>query len=151
MRYLLQKDFIAEIPARQKYICDTMNIWTLPKESIYNDFIVLEALTPSTDSSLDICFIVGHNYMVKRFLETVPLPEKNIVAITCDGLANFSKLKLKNKNFYISKQDHRNLSPLYCGEDFGLDFDLTESELLFFNNRKRTSVMQNVTKSFKKI
>ena len=128
-----------------------MNIWTLPKESIYNDFIVMEALTSSTDSSLDICFIVGHNYIVKSFLETVPLSERNIVAITCDGQANFSRLKLKNKNFYISKQDHRNLSPLYCGSDFGLNFDLTESELLFFNNRKVANIMQNINKSFIKL
>lgn len=128
-----------------------MNIWTLPKESIYNDFIVMEALTLSTDSSLDICFVVGHNYMVKRFLETVPLAEKNIIAITCDGQSNISKLKLKNKNFYISKQDYRNLSPLYRGADFGFAFDLTESELLFFNNRKALNIMQNINKSFKKV
>lgn len=147
MRYLLQKSFISEIPARQQYLYDTMHLWVLPKESTDDSFIILEGLA----STLDICFIVGHNFFVKKLLESTSIPEHTIVAITCDGQVNFKNLKLNNKELYISRQDHRKLSPLYRGKEYGFDFDLTESEILFYSNCKTLSIISSIKKSFTKL
>ena len=62
--------------------------------------------------------------------------EKNIVAITCDGMVRFRNLKLNNKNFYLPYQDSDNLVNLINGKIYGFDFDITKSEIKFYNSLK---------------
>lgn len=146
MRYLIDSRFQNEIKARQKYIYDTLKVWTLPKESTHNGFVVLEGLLPT--GSLDCCFIIGHNIKVKKYLLENHIYETVIVAITCDGLAQISNIKLKRKNLYIPTQDSSNLAPLYHGQVYGFDFDLTESEILFATSNPNDSVIRRIENSF---
>lgn len=145
MQYLLQKDFQSEVPARKKYLYKIFNLWfTLTGES--DNFIIYTSIPSSCYS--DLLFIVGHNYPVLYYLLKNDIIEKTIVAITCDGGCNFNTIKMHNKVIYLSFQNKRNFTDLLSGEEFGFDFDLTESELLLYNSPHYISVKEKLSKSF---
>lgn len=147
MRYLLQNVFRDELLARQKYIYQALSIWTITS-SYCPDFI---ELTSMPSNCLDILFIVGHNYIVKRYLETSSVSEKTIVAITCNGSIHFSKLQLPEKTIYLPHQNKNNYVDLINGKLYGFDFDLTESEIKFYNSKNNADILQRLDTSFNKI
>lgn len=146
MRYFIQKKFISELIPRKDFLYESLSIWTFASEYDSN-FIVLKSF-PLND--IDICFLLGHNFAIKHFIKNNDIYEKNIVAITCDGAANFSNLKLKNKNIYLPHQDNKKLAPLLKGSLYGFDFDLTESEILFYNSPKSLSLSERLNSCFSK-
>lgn len=144
MRYFIHKNFINELNSRQNYLYETLSIWCIPFK--YNkDFIVLNSIPKNC---LDVCFLVGHNYDIKNFILNNDIYEKNIVAITCDGKANFNKLNLRRKKLYLSHQDSNNLAPLFRGKEYGFDFNLTESEILFYRTSKSTPLSLRLDECF---
>ena len=100
---------------------------------------------------LDILFIVGHNIFVKNYLESYKITENRIVAITCDGSIHFSSLKLPNKILYIPFQNEQNYADLIKGTLYGFNFDLTESEIIFYNTDKCNDFIQRLETSFHKL
>lgn len=146
MRYFIQKSFKSELLSRKEYLYDTLSIWTISSE--YNsDFIVLNSI-PS--NSIDVCFILGHNWLVKKFIENNSIYEEYIVAITCDGFANFSNLNLRNKKLFLPHQDENNLAPLLNGNLYNFNFNLTESEILFYNSSKSLPLPVRLSNCFSK-
>lgn len=147
MRYLLQRIFESELSVRKDYLYDTIKLWTTI--SVPSDgFIHLNSIP---NNCLDVLFLVGHNGFIKNYLKTAIIPEKAIVAITCDGKARFPKLHLPGKTLYISRQNENNYADLLRGSEFGFDFDLTESEILFYNTRKRPDVIERLNLTFTKL
>lgn len=146
MRYLLQNVFSRELDFRREYIFDTLKIWCHQKND-GTSFIELESM-PST--YLDILFIVGHNHAVENYLSSYVIPEKVIVAITCDKSIDLKKINLPDKVVYISNQKNH-YSDFLKGNLFGFKFDLTESELVFYNTDKNQDIKHRLNASFTRI
>lgn len=147
MRYLLQKAFYNELSARQKYIYRAVSLWTITS-SYSSEFIHLTSI-PS--NCLDVLFIVGHNITVKKYFETSSISEKTIVAVTCVGTIHFSELSLPQKTIYLPYQNENGYVDLIDGKLYGFDFDLTKSEIQFYNSRNNTDILQRLNTSFKKL
>lgn len=145
MRYILQKNFLSEVPDRIKYLYKIFKLWFLPLEE-HNDFMVFTSL-PSFCYS-DFMLIVGHNFPVKDYLMHNNIPEKTIVAITCDGGCNIKQIKLPGKTIYIPFQNQRNLVDLLSGSEFGFNFDLTESELMLYNAPNHLAMSEKIATAF---
>lgn len=146
MRYFIQKSFQNELILRKEFLYEVLALWTIPHE--YNcDFIVLNSIPLDY---LDVCFILGHNYTVKNFINQNNIYEKHIVAITCDGSANFGDLKLKDQILYLPHQESNNLAPLLKGKLYGFNFDLTESEILLYNTPKSLPLAKKLELCFSK-
>ena len=125
MRYLLQNTFYNELPARQKYLYQALSLWNIVSTTSAG-FIHLTSI-PS--DCLDILFIVGHNTTVKNYLKSVDIPEKVIVAITCDGTIHFSRMQIPGKEIYIPFQNKYHYADLIKGDLYGFNFDLTDVEV----------------------
>jgi phosphohistidine phosphatase SixA len=149
MRYLISKYFSTNVTARQKYIYNTMHLWTkrLPCE---NDFTTLESIPPC---SLDIVFIVGHNVDVEKFLTAhhSSFSESTIVSITCNSKINLSSIKKAQKELYLPHQNKNSMAELLNGEKYGFSFDLTESEIIFYNNEYIGDIFSRLDHAFTKI
>ena len=147
MRYLFPHSMDYEMRARKKYLFDSMQLWT--KLIPFNEeFLCLEGFPIQ---ELDVFFILGHNYKIKKFLTTnlSNIYESTIVAITCDGAVNFSSINVGGKNLYIPYQHEKNnLAYLLSGTEYGFDFDLTESEIIFYNTNSNSNIINRLNTSF---
>jgi hypothetical protein len=83
----------------------------------------------------NVCIIFGHNHEVLSLLKKTPFLEQEIYIISCD-VKDPRGFRLPKKNTYISIQTNGQ-TRLYVGEEYGFDFDITESELILYNNRNR--------------
>lgn len=144
IRYVIQSSFANEIAARLEYIYECTNLWMLP-QSRNQGFIEYGSLPLET---LNVFFIIGHNLAIKNYFKTHSIFEKNIVAITCNGTADFYHFYLKRKRFFLAKQNLLGYAPLYIGSEYDFHFNLTESEILFYNSKKNTSLIQRLNYSF---
>ncbi|SHJ80464.1 hypothetical protein SAMN02745136_00923 [Anaerocolumna jejuensis DSM 15929] len=150
MRYLIPYHMSHEMLARKKYIFDSMHLWTrlIP----YNEeFLCLEGFPVK---ELDIFFILGHNYKLKNFINQnlSDIYENTIVAITCDGSIDFSSINVIGRRFYIPYQNKvNNLAYLLNGSEYGFEFDLTESEIIFYNSKKDPNIISRLNSSFLQI
>ena len=101
MRYLISNSFVSTTTARQKYIFDSMHLWTkiYPAE---NGFVTLESIPTC---SLDVLFIVGHDSEVENYLkkQLSTIYEKNIVIITCGKNIKLSTLAQTQKTLYFTR------------------------------------------------
>jgi len=150
MRYLFNSSMKSEIHARKDYIYDSMNLWTRLIE-YNNDFLCLESIP---DQAVDIFFITGHNFEIKDFLKSNldKIYENTIVAITCSRNINFKSLNLSGKKLYIPNQNKKNrLASLLVGTEYGFNFDLTESEIIFYNSKGKKDMNNRLNSSFSRI
>lgn len=148
MRYLISKSFLESTQARRQYLFDAVQLWTI-EHPFANNFLTLESMPAC---SLDIFFIVGHNAEVNQYLTKHHslIHEQTVVIITCGCNVDLSVLK-NNKEVYISHQSNNHQAELLIGEKFGFDFDLTESELIFYNNQCLKTTSLRLTQAFTKI
>lgn len=133
MRYLLEKSQYQEIPARCEYLYDIFHLYFLPYSKI-DGFI---PLVPIGTAEPSILFIIGHQDTVKLFLKKYisTLIEDTIVIISCLP-KTFSIFKQANKTLYTSMADD-DYSYTYPGSNYGFGFDITESELNFYNSTQQ--------------
>ena len=145
MRYLISDHFIHELEHRHQYVIDTMKLWTTNK-SHEEGFTILESIPPH---SLDYCFIVGHNAEVGNYIKNniKSIYENNIVITSCNTVLGIAVAKMHKKNVYISHQI-RGRSKLLRGNLYGFYFDLTESEIILFNNSKLVDFDERIKKAF---
>lgn len=144
MRYLLAETQEQEIVARQEYLYDIFQLFFLPRKKI-DGFI---PLVPMGTTESSVLFVVGHYDQVMRFLtdNIDKVTEETIVLITC--FANkFKPFKKYNKKLFVSEADNE-LLHCYCGQNYGFDFDITESELDFYNSSK-LDIMQRIRETFR--
>lgn len=145
MRYLIQPCFIKELSARKKYLYASLKLWFF-KAATTDNSVCLKSF-PDTCYK-DWMVIVGHNYYVREYLTSHNITESNIVAITCDGGCNFKQMRIPGKKLFIPIQNSENLVEILSGSEFGFDFDLTESELLFYNSPQTWSIDKRIEMSF---
>ncbi len=148
MRYLLQSDFRDELAPRMEFLYDSFKLWFYPI-NIVDNFIQVTSIPSNIYPEL--LMIVGHNHPVKDYLITHSFPETLVVANTCDGDCNFKHVYLPGKKLYIPFQNKRNLVDLLSGKEFGIDFDITESELLFRNSPCSWLLKKRIEQSFQSI
>lgn len=143
MRYLLAENQAQEIFARCEYLYDIFGLYFIPQDKL-NGFI---PLVPIGTAEPSILFIIGHQNQVMQFLKTniEQITEETLILVTC--MANsFKQFEKFNKKIYFSTA-HKELSYRYNGHDYGFDFDLTESELDFYNSSKR-DIVERLDDSF---
>lgn len=143
MRYLLAENQAHEISSRCEYLYDIFGLYFIPQNKI-NGFI---PLVPIGTAEPSILFIIGHQNQVMRFLKLniKQINEETLVIVTCMA-STFKPFQKFNKRMYFSTSN-KNLSYRYNGHDYGFDFDLTESELDFYNSPKR-DIWERLNDSF---
>ena len=148
MRYLIQASFKSEVPGRKKYLYKIFKLWFLPTEE-KNGFITFTSIPASCYPN--ILFIVGHNYNVYDYLVRNTVAETTIVAITCVGSYFYKELNISDKAIYVPFQNQYNLVDLLSGQEFGFDFNLTESEILLYNSPNNLSIEERLAKTFRSL
>lgn len=149
MRYLISKSFASTAPGRQKYLFDSVHLWTT-RAPEKNGFITLESMPTC---SLDVFFIMGHNYEVEYYLthHLASITETTIVAITCGARINLSTVKNSHKQIYLTRQRNNNTAELLLGSKYGFLFDLTESEIIFYTNVHLGDLFLRLDNAFTKL
>ncbi len=149
MRYLISTCFESTISARQKYIFDSIKLCT-KRNPVQNGFITLESIPKC---SLDVLFILGHNFEVEKYLSQhlKSIYENTLVIITCSTCINLSAVKSSLKNVYLTRQQTNNTAELLIGTKYGFTFDLTESELIFYNNVHLGNIYDRLNNAFTQI
>lgn len=149
MRYLIQDILYEQREERREYVYDSMRLWTVLSGK--KDRFVEYSGFPFGYTS--VFFITGHNYMVYEYLikNKELIKEKLIVIITCKKDYKFNFLKTKANRIFISKQNAEGYSEIVYGDQFKLGFDLTESEVIFYNSAKTKNIKESVVDSFEEI
>lgn len=116
--------------ARMEYLFDIFKIYTLSKED--ENFIILEGFP---FAFVDVLFIIGHDKLVYEYLEKNfdSILESNIVVITCNPVL-FKIFKGRGKAIFVSKNKN-GLTRIYDGKKWGFEFDITDSEIDFYNSK----------------
>lgn len=145
MRYLIQKEFQNEIPARISYLKDCFGIW-MYAGTPEGEFVPLISM-PDTFHS-DVLFLLGHNIAVNRYLSehSESMTEQYIVLITCQRGYRFERYAGKNRRIYIARQEERTAKS-YHREDYEFDFDPYNSELICYN-LKQGSLVEKIERAF---
>lgn len=142
MKYLFSKSDYESKKSRQEYLYDVFKLCTIEKNNS-SDFIILDSIPIG---ELDMMFIIGHDTQVYNYLrENIDnIQENNIIAITC----NYELLKEfinKGKTIFVPRINE-NIVKRYKGSEYGFEFDITDSELDMFNNR-RLEAQSNIERS----
>lgn len=143
MKYLLAQNQRDEIPARRDYLQDVFGLIYLPKKEV-DGFIPLVPLGTAEPSVL---FMIGHYDQVTYYLEkhSHEINEKIVILITC-CVNKIKKYKKKNAIWFASVANN-GLSYCYDGRKYGFDFDITKSELDFYNS-KESDIIKRLEKVF---
>ncbi len=137
LKYIVFKDnsnSIREIECRKSYIYDTFPGVYRIETVEYKDRIELECFSIL---KLDFIVIIGHYSYVSQYLSanSRDLECETLIIISCfTDKMELTKLK-KVKKIYVSKSI-RGETKRYIGKDYGFDFRITDSELIFYNTRK---------------
>ncbi len=147
MKIILANNFQAERKARSRFFTECTNLWFI---TTYKDRWVELKSVPT--NALDVCFIIGHNNFVKEYIVTHKIQERIIVIITCNLWRMITNLRFnKSKTVYLAKADCWEIVWLLKGSEYGFSFDLTASELYFFNTPITMPLLQRLDKSFDRI
>ena len=146
MRYFLCCNNVKEIEARIVYLQDIFKLYFTCCGKI-GKFHVLE---PIGNIVLPVAFVVGHDKDVNQFLkENLDyIYEESIVLVSCN-IHKITNLKKTKKRVYYSK-DIAGISYTYDGKLYGFDFDITESELDFYNYNT-PDIYERLESNFKKM
>lgn len=133
MRYLIAESQSQEISARCEYLYDIFGLYFIQQNKI-DGFI---PLVPIGTAEPSVLFIIGHQNQVMSFLKQniSKLNEKTLVMVTCMA-SSFKPFHKFNKRMYFSTAN-KELSYRYTGSDYGFKFDITKSELDFYNSPKK--------------
>lgn len=147
MRYAFQENNKDELVARKKYLYDVFKLYFIPIK-MQENFIMLQSL-PS--NCLSIFFITGHRSDVMSFLikNKDNIAEDIVVINSCFDI-KFKNILKNKKHVYISNYDDWNYSNVRDGRPFGIDFNITNSELNLLNARNDDFVTR-FNKSFVKL
>ncbi len=147
MRYLIAESQEFEISARCEYLYDVFQLYFFPHNKI-GGFI---PLVPVGTAEPSILFIVGHQDQVDTFLKDniEDITERTIVIVSCFG-QSFNGYKKSKKTIYTSIANKEGYSWIYRGQDYGFKFDITRSELDFYNSSEK-NILQRIKNSFYKI
>ena len=129
--YIVSNGLKAEWAARKQYFCEAMGV-VAPIEEHYPDYVAYISNLPTRQSFLFIC---GHNLEVSRFL-CVKYQDyhPDITVITSCKWLGFEAQMARLQEVYFSETNLYGQTRLRNGQSFGFAFDITDSELKFFND-----------------
>ena len=147
MRYILQNRFSNELQARQEYLYLALKSYFVVTENNYL-FTVLRDFPFKEDN---IIMLYGHNDWVATFFRLLGKDIVNFVKVvnSCSLYSEFPVL-VGQENLYYCKLDGFGRSICYDGSNYGLTFDVTESELDFLNVSK-LPLMKRIEFSYRKV
>ena len=153
MRYIIinsklnREKLERETSNRIKYIREVFGLYMIVNNNTDYDkgIVLLDPIFLKDD--IDYFFIVGHNRSVYDYImkNIDNIQEANLVLVCC-SIDPIDKLKLKNKEIYISKNVD-GLTDCFNGKEWGFSFDISFSEIDLYNNRK-LDVSDNIKRSF---
>lgn len=146
MRYLIAETQAYEISGRQEYLYDIFHLFFI-KQNVIDGFITL---TPFGVTEPSILFLVGHYDQIDKYLahNINRIEEKTIVLITC--YVNRLKIHKKNKSNWFASFSKNEISYCYAGNNYGFRFDITESELNFYNSKKM-NILERIKENFREL
>lgn len=150
MQLILQSCFKNELISRQKFFYETLHLWLVVSSQMSEKRKYIQLKSIPTNC-LDVIFIVGHNSFVEDYLNNNTINEERIVVITCDKDINLSSKKIPTKTIYLSHQNEADFTELIKGDCYGFDYDLTESEILFYNTNNNDDIVKRIEMSFSKV
>ncbi|WP_352415194.1 hypothetical protein [Oscillibacter ruminantium] len=129
--YILFNKLQAEREARKQYFCSALGV-VAPIEEHHPDYVAYISNLPTRQSFLFLC---GHNWEVSRFL-WLKYPEyhSDITVITSCKWRGFEAQMAQLQEVYFSETDPCGQTRPRNGHSFGFAFDITDSELKFFND-----------------
>ena len=142
MRYLLQKENTSEQKLRKQFLYDVFHLWFVNNGTI-GEFDILETFPFSNNNN--ILLVYGHDFRVKSLLQQYykMISEKNIFIISCADNPK-KNYYLKGKRVYLCTQNNGAVK-LLRGEEFGFEFDITETELALYNCKKTNAYEKLLT------
>ena len=146
MRYVIQTTFEQELNARKEYLYLVFHLWFIEVKR-NKQFITLESIPSNTN---DIYMITGHFPNVGSYIHSQrnEIGNKTVVINSCFPNSTLRQLNLKN--VFFSKTDQEGYSKLRNGKAFGLDFNVTDSELNLLN-AESNNIDMRIEKAYQKI
>lgn len=144
MRYLVAETQKNEISGRREYLFDIFNLFFVP----YNKVDGFIPLVPLGTAELPVLFLIGHYDQVAEFLEKniEEIEEKIIVLVTCFA-KKMKKYKRYKQQWFVSLSKEE-MSSCYYGANYGFNFNITESELNFYNSKEK-DILKRIRQNFK--
>lgn len=142
MKYILLNNRIkdSEINDRIKYIYKVFHLYSYTK--IEKNRVEIISIP---NNSLNLTIIIGHNFKIVNYLLKNKVKTKILVLVTCFK-GDITKIKFNSKTVYISKNTNGD-TKYYDGNNWGFNFDITDSELDLFNS-KENDVIKKLDNSF---
>ena len=133
IRYVLLPSRIAERAARQDYLCEALHRYFVLQPGLGNSV----ELRSFPFSPIQYTFLCGHNYEVDQYLQNHrdSISGEILVIISCTPLL-LRKRHPWIRGAYFCKVDHDGYANTRYGNAFGFNFDVTDSEINFYNSDK---------------
>lgn len=146
MTYIIQSRFASGLNARKDYLFHTYHLYFVEVER--NDFFIKLKSFPFLEDNIVILY--GHSDWVISYFQRygAELREKTKIINSCFPLLVVPTLN--QKNIYYSKVNLNGEATLYAGSDFGLSFDITDSELDALNT-SHLELMDQIEFSYEKV
>lgn len=144
MIVILDSKLEKEVIARQSYMYEVFHTYMIVNKK--NNYIEINSFPKHI---LDYTFIIGHDSFAREYLKNNVVTTENFILISC-GAKDIIKENYKNikcKNVFVAKSQKYKLE-LFQGEEFGFNFEISDSELDLYNNRNKE---QKIEISFDKI
>lgn len=146
MRCILTPKIADTYVNRKKYFFDSLHLWMIP---FWDDkgYVEMRGIPLSCEN---VCFIIGHRDEVKYYIKNNKLLEDTVVLITCQIDIDFIKKYLKSKSVFMSKQTD-GYSQTYEGKPYKFDFDITKSEIVFYNKSHISNLGKRLEAAFDRV
>lgn len=130
IRYILQPALKAKTEARMFYLNKALRC-SFSQSTSSPEFIELVSYPPLANTFL---FVTGHNWWVVEYFQRFRSDAAADVTVinSCTPIPMLTRLPWL-KNVYYCKTNLLGQAPLRDGSAFGLDFDVTDSELDLLN------------------
>lgn len=139
MKLILDSKMEQELIDRFAYMYDVFHTYMLVNKK--TDYYIESSSFPK--NGLEYTFIIGHDSFVIKYLSEHSIDTEKLVIIAC-GAKYIAYLNSKNivcSKIYIAKTKKYFLN-VYSGNEVGFNFDITESELDLYNNRKKENKIE---------
>lgn len=146
LRYVLIGVDESEVAAYKEYLFGALHLWFIetPGNTTYRQLLSFPF------SGAEYVFVRGHNYMVSQYLKAHQYENQvATVVISCTPKLILSEVPTL-RNVFFCRTDSSGYAPTRYGEAFGFSFEITDSELDFYNNKGLPLDIQ-ISKSFEKV
>ena len=146
VKFIIPNDKIPETPSRKEYFYDVFHEYfvKIPSQGPYEEYVSFPF------GKCEYLFIFGHNNQTIKYFKThKDIQAQYFIIISCfpeEFIQKFPKLK----NVYFSKTDDSGYTCTRYGKAYGFDFDITDSELMFYTDGD-TNILERLNHTFDKV